>query len=110
MKFNIQKRKRVMFYWKKNHTISQKLGAQTKKAIDDTTQPGASSWFSASPLELYCFALNKAEFRDAILLKYGKNKGLASYMSLWPEALELQEKEAQKDYSIHGICIKRAYT
>ena len=39
-----------------------------------------------------------------------KNKGLASYMSLWPEALELQEKEAQKDYSIHGICIKRAYT
>ena len=45
--------------------INQKLDAQTEKAIDDASQPGASSWFSAIPLEQYGFALNKAEFRDA---------------------------------------------
>ena len=53
-------------------TISQKLDAQTKKAIDDARQPGASSWLSAIPLEQYGFSLNKAEFRDTILLRHGK--------------------------------------
>ena len=58
-------------------TINQKLDAQTKKAVDDASQPGASSWLSAIPLEQYDFFLNKAEFRDAILSRYGKElKGL----------------------------------
>ena len=46
-------------------TINQKLDAQTEKAIDDASQPGASSWLSAILLEQYGFASNKAEFRDA---------------------------------------------
>ena len=62
-----------MFYLKKKKLIiNQKLDAQTKKAINDASQPGASSWPSAIPLEKYGFSLNKAEFRDAILLRYGK--------------------------------------
>ena len=56
----------------KIHTVNQKIDAQTKNAIDDANQPGASSWLSATPLEQYGFSLNKAEFRDAIMLRYGK--------------------------------------
>ena len=33
--------------------INQKLDAQTKKAIDDASQPGASSCFSVIPFEQY---------------------------------------------------------
>ena len=47
-------------------TINEKLDAQTKKAIDNARQPGASTWISAIPLEQYGFSLNKAEFRDVI--------------------------------------------
>ena len=58
-------------------TINQELDAQRKKPTDDASQPGASSWLSAIPLEQYGFALNKAEFKDALLLRYGKElKGL----------------------------------
>ena len=53
-------------------TINQKIDAQKKKAIDDASQPGASSWLSAIPLEQYGFSLNKAEFRDAVMLRHGK--------------------------------------
>ena len=63
--------------------LNQKPDGETKKAINDASQPGASSWLSAILLEQYGFALNKAEFRNAILLRYGK--WLASYMSSWPE-------------------------
>ena len=58
-------------------TVKQKIDAQIKKAIDDGSEPGASSWLSAIPLEQYGVFLNKAEFRDAIMLRYGKElKGL----------------------------------
>ena len=52
-------------------TINQKLDAETKKAIDDESQPSASSWLSAILHEQYGFSLNKTEFRDTILLRYG---------------------------------------
>ena len=66
----------------KIHTVNQKIDAQTKNAIDDANQPGASSWLSATPLEQYGFSLNKAEFRDAIMLRYGKElKGLPATYS-----------------------------
>ena len=43
MKSNIQKRKRDVLLKEEILTINQKLDAQTKKAIDDASQPGASS-------------------------------------------------------------------
>ena len=53
-------------------TVNQKIDAETQKAINDASQPGASCSLSAIPLEQYGFSLNKAEFRDAIMLRYGK--------------------------------------
>ena len=58
-------------------TVNQKIDAETQKAINDASQPCASCSLSAIPLEQYGFSLNKAEFRDAIMLRYGKElKGL----------------------------------
>ena len=38
---------------------------------------GASSWLSVLPLEVFGFAPNKGEFRDALSLRYGRPlKGL----------------------------------
>ena len=56
--------KKERCFTKRKNAINQKLDAQTKKAIDDAKQPGASSWLSAIPLGQYDFSLNKAEFRD----------------------------------------------
>ena len=59
--------------------IDQTLPPETKKAVEDTRLPGASSWMSVLPLSLYGFSLNKGEFRDAIRLRYGKElRGLPS--------------------------------
>ena len=64
-------------------TINHKPDTQIKKAIEYARQPGASSWLYVIPLEQHGFSLNKSKFRDAILLRYGKEiKGLASYISL----------------------------
>ena len=66
-------------------TISHKPDTQIKIAIEYARQPGASSWLYVIPLEQYGFSLTKLEFRDAILLRYGKElNGLASYISFWP--------------------------
>ena len=74
MKSNIQKRKGVMFTKRnKTLTINQRLDIQTKKAINDARQPGASSWLSDILLGQYGFSISKAEFRDAILLCVEKN-------------------------------------
>ena len=68
-------KKKERCFTKRKNTINQKHDAQTKKAIDEASQPGASSWLSAIPLEQYGFSL--AEFRDAVLIRYGKElKGL----------------------------------
>ena len=73
MKSNIQKKKESDVLLKEAvFTINQKLDAQTKKDIDDARQPDASSWLSAISHDQYGFSLNKAEFRDAILSRYGK--------------------------------------
>ena len=52
--------------------VNQKIDAETQKAINDASQPGASCSLSAIPLEQYGFSLNKAEFRDTIMLRYWK--------------------------------------
>ena len=73
MKSSIQKKKESDVLLKETvFTINQKLDAQTKKAIDDARKPDASSWLSAISHDQYGFSLNKAEFRDAILSRYGK--------------------------------------
>ena len=73
MKSNIKKERERCFTKKKIFTFNQKIDSQTKKAIGDASQAGASPWLSAISLEQYGFFLNKAEFRDAIMLRYGKD-------------------------------------
>ena len=67
-------------------TANQKIDAETQKAINNASQPGASCSLSAIPLEQYGFSLNKAEFRisnsasqhtiktEKVLLRHEKKK------------------------------------
>ena len=44
----------------------------TQRALEQLSQPGASSWLGAIPLESQGFNLNKGEFQDALALRYNK--------------------------------------
>ena len=48
------------------------LDEQTKKAVEQAKEKGASNWISTLPLEDQGFTLNKGEFRDAIAIRYNK--------------------------------------
>ena len=39
--------------------------------MEVASEPGASSWLSALPIQEYGFALHKGDFRDALCLRYG---------------------------------------
>ena len=63
----------------KSIQINQTLTPNTKKAVEDASLPGVSSWLSVLPLSAYGFSLNKGEFRDALRLRYSKDlRGLPS--------------------------------
>ena len=53
-------------------SIKSKVSISTQRAIEQASQPGASSWLSARPLTEQGTTLNKSEFRDAIALRYNK--------------------------------------
>ena len=57
---------------RKSHIISD-LDALTKRATDQNCEKGASSWLSVLPLSDHGFTLNKAEFHDALALRYNRN-------------------------------------
>ena len=42
-----------------------------KRSMEVASEPGASSWLSALPIQEYGFALHKGDFRDALCLCYG---------------------------------------
>ena len=80
----ISKEKGERCFIKRKNIINQKLEFQTKKAIDDASQSGASSWLSAIPLEQYGFKQNIIQ-RCYTVKVWKTVKGFTSYMSLWPE-------------------------
>ena len=43
-----------------------------KRTLEQLAEPGASSWLGALPLKEQGFNLNKAEFQDAMCLRYDK--------------------------------------
>ena len=43
-----------------------------QRNIEQLSEPGASSWLSALPLQEYGFNLTKSEFQDAIALRYNR--------------------------------------
>ena len=50
--------------------IEQMLPDSTKRAVAQAKEKGASTWLSVLPLEGQGFTLNKAEFRDALAIRY----------------------------------------
>ena len=48
------------------------LTEQTKRAIAETREKGATSWLSMLPLEEFGFVLNKGEFSDALRHRHAK--------------------------------------
>ena len=57
----------------KSESTDQAVSADLKRNLQQAREQGASSWLSALPLEKHGFALNKAEFRDAIALRYNRH-------------------------------------
>ena len=50
-----------------------------RRAVLQAKEKGASSWFTVIPLQEHGFALNKAEFREALSIRYNKQlKGIPS--------------------------------
>ena len=47
------------------------LDESKQKALELASEKGASSWLSALPLKQMGYLLNKQEFRDSLLLRYG---------------------------------------
>jgi len=55
------------------------LSKTTLRSVEQAREQGASSWLSALPLKDQGFVLNKAEFRDALCLRYNRDiSGLPS--------------------------------
>ena len=76
---NEVKRNQEMLTKNKSESIEKELDETMLCALKEAKQKGASSWLTVLPLEEYNFVLSKAEFRDAINLRYGKNlRGLPS--------------------------------
>ena len=54
--------------------------SEMKRTMEQLAEPGASSWLASLPLETYQFNLTKAEFHDALCLRYQKRlKNLPSH-------------------------------
>ena len=59
--------------------IETNLHPDTKRAVTQAQERGASSWFTIQPIEEHGFTLTNNEFTDAIHLHYNKTlKGMPS--------------------------------
>jgi hypothetical protein len=56
----------------KKETILTKQSNEIRRNLEQLAQPGASTWLGALPLKEQGFNLNKAEFQDALHLRYDK--------------------------------------
>ena len=53
--------------------IEETLPDNTKRAVKQAQEKGASNWLSTLPLSDHGFTLNKGEFRDAVAIRYSHN-------------------------------------
>ena len=53
--------------------VMENMNNITKRSVEQTQQPGASSWLGALPLKSQGMNLSKEEFQDALCLRYDKN-------------------------------------
>ena len=56
----------------KHNNIKSSQDANTQRTIEQLSEPGASSWLGALPLQEQGFNLTKGEFQDALALRYNK--------------------------------------
>ena len=56
-----------------NENIKDSQEPRTQRTLEQLSEPGASSWLGAIPLQSYNFNLTKAEFQDALALRYNKH-------------------------------------
>ena len=55
-----------------NNIIKVSQEPAMQRTIEQLSEPGASSWLAALPLESHSFNLTKAEFQDGLALRYNK--------------------------------------
>eukprot|EP00116_Pleurobrachia_bachei_P010997 sb/3471259/ len=65
-------KKRETRYKELYENIVSTSDALLQRHLEQAREEGASSWLTALPLSQYDFVLNKGEFRDGLLLRYGK--------------------------------------
>ena len=56
----------------RHKNIKNSQDANTQRTLEQLSEPGASSWLGALPLQEQGFNLTKAEFQDALALRYNK--------------------------------------
>ena len=56
----------------KQNNIKNSQDASMQRTLEQLSEPGASSWLGALPLQEQGFNLTKAEFQDALALRYNK--------------------------------------
>ena len=52
--------------------LKERLPRNLQRALEASTEKGASSWLSTLPITEHGFALHKGAFRDALCLRYGR--------------------------------------
>ena len=65
------KRRKVEQQKRNADRIQKELEPSSQRLIDCTSEPGASAWLTALPIEEHGFCLSKGSFRDAFSLRYG---------------------------------------
>ena len=75
---DIQKKVIKKIKEKKNNNIKeqkaiilQNISGRKRRMFEDSGRKGSSTWLSATPIKQDNFCLNKVEFRDFIIIRYG---------------------------------------
>ena len=78
-RINSTKQNKEKILIEKGNQIESELELDMRQVVLQTKEKGASSWLTVIPLHEHGFALNKAEFRDALSIRYNKQlKGMPS--------------------------------
>ena len=78
-RINSTKQNKEKLLIEKGNKIESQLEPDMRQAVLQAKEKGASSWLTVIPLHEHGFALNKAEFRDALSIRYNKQlKGMPS--------------------------------
>ena len=70
--------------------LKNQQSPELQRALEQYSEPGASSWLGALPIAAQGFNLNKGEFQDALCLKYlTPIKNLHGTVPVEPNTIEL---------------------